>query len=124
PDPQHLRQLPADGDDRVERLPRALEDHRDLLAPDLLLELRFPEPDEVAAVPLHLSPDDAPGLLQEPGDRVGRDRLARPCLTDQPQDLARLDLETDAVEYAQLPAPQEERGPEIGDFEQGHASGP
>ena len=89
-DQQRLHDLEADGEHRVERRHRLLEDHRDV-APANLAHLVVGELQQVAALEEDAAADDAPGgLREEPHDRRAtrpicrspirrRARRPRPC---------------------------------------------
>src|SRR5205085_8297741 len=113
---EHLHDLAADADHRVQRLARVLEDHRDLLAANLVLERRLRQPTQIAAAPEHLAVDHPPRLLDQPDDRGGGDRLARARLTDEPDDLAFGDLEIETVDHPQFAAADEEGGAQTPDL--------
>jgi hypothetical protein len=93
---QGLAQLPADRVDRVQRRHRLLEDHRDLVAADLLHVLLF-EVRQVALAQAELAGDPA-GLGQQAQHRHRRDGLAGPGLPDHGDDLAGLHVEPDALD--------------------------
>src|SRR5262249_59244494 len=74
--PQRLRELKPDGQDRVERRHRFLEDHADLAAADPT-DLLLAERQQIAAGEANAAPDDAAGRTRdEPQDRKCADRLA------------------------------------------------
>src|SRR5262249_34052214 len=118
--PQHLRDLVADADDRVQRLARVLEDHRDLGAAHLGVERLRGQLAEVAPAPEDLAVDDATRVLDETDDRGRGHGLARAGLTDEADDLALLDLEVDSVDHAQLTAADEEGRAQTPDLEKRH----
>ena len=66
---QHVGDLPADGADRIERGPRVLEDHGDASAADR----REIGGQKINALEQRLPASDAPGGLEQPHDRIGRD---------------------------------------------------
>src|SRR5262249_50073621 len=117
---EHLHDLAPDPDHRVERLARVLEDHRDLLAANLSLERLLGQRPKVAPTPEHLPVDDAPGLPDEADDRGCGDRLARAGLACEPDDLALVDLEVEAVDHAQLAGANEKRRAQTPELEQSH----
>src|SRR6266508_2058514 len=119
-DAQHLRDLAADPNHRIQRFARALEDHRDLLAANSVLERALRELAEVAAVPTNLAADDAARLLQQPDDRVGRHRFSRSRLTDQSDHFAFVDVEVNPVDHPQLAAADEEGGAQTAYLEECH----
>ena len=84
--PQALGDLPADGEDRVERGRRLLEHHRDV-GPAQLPQLRLRHRDDVgSAVPVLGEQDDRAArrrrLGQQAEDGLGRDGLAAAGLAD------------------------------------------
>jgi hypothetical protein len=88
-----LRQLPADGQHRIERGHRLLEDHGDAVAANLPHPafakpgyLRVAESDRAAGEP-HA------GLGQESHQRQRRNRLARPRLAGETERLAASEVE-------------------------------
>src|SRR5438876_4639217 len=122
--PDGLRDLLADGEDRIQRGHGLLEDHRDLFAADLP-HLRGGQAEEVLAVVDDLALHDAPGRLRdEPHDAQGGDRLARTRLADDAERLALVDVEADAVDGAHDALVGEEVCLESLDFEEpfGHGA--
>ena len=83
--------------DRVERVHRALGDEGDLGQP-VPAHLLFGEGEEIDAVEQDLAADDLTGRLDQAHDREGDGRLARAGLADQPEALARVQREADAVD--------------------------
>lgn len=66
-----LRDLVADGEDRIERSHRLLEDHRDLIAPDFPhLPVRLLE--QILAVIQDFASDDSPRIKDQPQDGQGQ----------------------------------------------------
>src|SRR5215218_1222752 len=110
---QDLGDLLLDRGDRVQRAHRVLEDHADLLAPDVehgLLAHRH----DVAAVELDGATDDARRRVgQQAHDRERRQRLAAARFAHQRHRLAGADLERQAVDRLHLTAAREQRGAEI-----------
>ena len=92
-------QLRADGQHRVEGVHRALHDHR-VAAPADSAELLLVERDHVAAFEAHLSRDDLGRRAEEACDRKQKRRLPATRLTHDAEELARGDLERDAVNRA------------------------
>ena len=120
---QHLGDLQADRDHRVQRGQRVLEHHRDVPAASLP-HLALGERQQVDAVHLHRAGDaDAP-RRQQPGDRHRRHRLAAPGLPDQADDLPGRDVEAHPVDGdgVGLAAPGEGDG-EVADLQQRLAGG-
>jgi hypothetical protein len=86
---QHHRlgDLLADGEHRVQRGHRLLEDHRDPVAPDAAHRL-IGEVEQVLAFEEDLAGDDLPrGLGDQPHDREGVHALAAPRLADDAERL-------------------------------------
>src|SRR5262249_60251050 len=90
--PDRLGYLVADRLSRVERGQRILEDHRDLVAPDLAQlivgqadQLAVPQPDRAA--------DDVTAGWQQAHDRQPRHRLPAARFGDQAEWLARLEAQ-------------------------------
>ncbi len=102
--PQQFVQHAADGEPRVERRVRVLEDHLDLA----LVRAR-----PAARQQLAVEPDVAPVRPLQPGQGPGQRRLARARLAHQRECLAALDREVDAVDRAQdvllVPHPRDDR---------------
>ncbi len=89
-----LGHLLADLLRRVERGLRVLEDHRDLVAAQLL-KLGIAESDELAPAERHRAPDDLAAPREQAEDRQPEHRLAAPRLADQSEGLADVDREID-----------------------------
>ena len=109
--------LVADGEDRIERRHRLLEDHRDAIAADVA-HLLVAQRDEVLSLEL----DAAAGLdsarrLNQPQDRQRGDRLSAARFADDPDRLAGPDVEGDAVDRARDAALGVELGAQIVDGE-------
>ncbi|MNY00831.1 hypothetical protein D3C86_1333400 [compost metagenome] len=89
--------LLADREDGVERGHGVLRDQGDAVAADLA-HLGLGEREQVLALEEDLAADDlALGACDEAHDREGGDALAAAGFADDAEDLARLDLEVDAV---------------------------
>ena len=117
---QHdLGDLASDLPGRVERRHRVLEDHRDLVAPDRR-HLLLAEVGDVTAV----EGDDAfrhvTDSRQELHDRKSRRRLSASGFADEPDALARVDVERDPRDRLHVRGAQVELGVEVLDFEDGH----
>ena len=93
---QHLGDLFADGEDRVEGRQGLLEDHRDARPPDTL-QGAFRERQEIGALEMGGAPGDAPWRRHQAQQRERRDRLAAAAFADQAEDLARIKREGDAI---------------------------
>ena len=89
--------LGADRVDGVQRRHRILEDHRDLVAAEVL-QLALVHLQQVAALVEHLAFEARVRVAREPEERHRGDALARAGLADDPQHLAALQLEADAVD--------------------------
>ena len=116
-----LGDLVADGEHRVQRRHRLLEDHRDLVAADPL-ELGLLELDEVAAL------EEDPRALRDPAGPVDqahhrerRHRLAAARLADDRERAALVDLEVDPVDRPQEALPRVEARAQVLDGEQRRA---
>ena len=86
-EPDRLGHLLAHREQRVERGHRVLEDHRDALTADLL-ELLLRAADQLRTLQAHRALHLTRGHRDEPDDRAGGDRLARPRLAHEAHDLA------------------------------------
>ena len=95
----HVDELVADPQHRVERVHRALKDHRDV-APAVLAKLLAALAEEVLAPEADLAAGHAGGLAQDLQDRVARRALATAGLARKAEDLAGVDLEVDVVDGA------------------------
>ena len=116
---QRLGDLQSDGQDRIERGHRLLEDHRDVAAADLA-HLFVAERQQVAPVEGDAAAGNAPGMRrQKPHDRERRDRLARTGFADDGDDLAAVDVEAQPLDRAHDAARRQEVNMQIFDLEQG-----
>src|SRR5204862_581042 len=100
--------LVADSHHRVERVHRALEDHRDVPpteAANLLVALA----DEVFTAEDDAPARDAPRRTQDLHDGVRDGRLAAPRLAGEPEDLALVDVQVDAVDCPRTPVLDRQR---------------
>ena len=96
--PQHLLDLEADGEHRVERRHRLLEDHRDVRAAHALQLARRQAREIAPAVhDLALRVDDRVLGRQQAEDRERRHRLARARLADQRDGRVARNVERDAL---------------------------
>ena len=93
----HVDELVADPQHRVERVHRALEDHRDV-APAVLAKLLAALAEEVLAPEADLAAGHAGRLAEDLQDRVAGRALATAGLAREAEDLARVDLEVDVVD--------------------------
>ena len=115
-----LHQLVADGEHRVERGHRVLEDHGDLSAPDvahlLLGEARAGRTSWNRIWPVTTSPA---GPFDQPHHREGAHRLAAPRLPHHPELLALVDGEGHPVDGAHDALVSGEVGAQVLDLEEG-----
>src|SRR5208283_5751095 len=88
-----LANLAADGEDRVERGHRLLEDHRDARAA-YVAHLEVAQLQQILILENYFAAHDTRRLGQQPHDREHARRLARSRLTDNAEQLARLDGKT------------------------------
>src|SRR5260221_1695808 len=94
---QRLGDLEADGEHRVERGHRLLEDHRDAVAADLA-HLLLVEPDEIAPGEADMPGGDPPARRRhQPHDGEGGDALAAAGFADDRQRLVALHGEADVA---------------------------
>ena len=98
-DPDRLGDLVADPVDRVQRRHRVLEDHPELGAA-VLLHLGVRHLQQVGALVDHLALEVRVHIAREAHQRHRRDALAGAGLADDPEHLAALELERDAVDRA------------------------
>jgi len=91
---QGFGNLEADGQDGIEARHRLLEDHRDLVAADML-HLEFRKRQKLSARQLDAARNPAIGLPDEAHDRQRRDALAGAGLTDDGDRLVRANAEAD-----------------------------
>jgi len=111
--PRRLADLHADGEHRVQRAHRVLQDHGDLAAPDVLhlvLALR----EEIVAVEQHLAAEDArrgPGY--QPDQGKARHALARARLAHEAERLALADAERHAVHGLDGAPPRDDVRPQL-----------
>src|SRR6266566_5121374 len=106
-----LRHLSEDGEERVERRHRILQDHGDAPATDEA-QLTLALAGQVFSVEDDAASHDARGARQEPDDGQARRRLAAPGLTDEAQALALMEREAHAIHRPDDACPAE--GEEVG----------
>ena len=95
-----FRDLIADGEHRVERGHRLLEDHRQLVAAQIA-QASCRQLQQILALEQHLTAGDAPGRLRhEAHDRERGDALAAARFADDAERAAALEAEVDAVHRA------------------------
>ena len=97
--PDRLGDLIADGEERVQRRHRVLQDHRDPLAADSS-HLRLGLLHEVDALEHDLARDDLGRRRQHPEQRERQGRLARARLTHDAERLALIERQGDVVHRA------------------------
>ena len=114
---QAFGDLLADLHHRVERGHRVLEHHRHLGAPEVA-QVVAGRVDELVALEQDAAGALHVGLRQQAHDRAREHRLARPGLADDPERLAPLERDRDAVDGAGHAARGGEVGVEVGDVEQ------
>ena len=118
---ERLADLPADGEHRVERGHRVLEDHRDLAAADRA-QVLVVEREQVAAAEHRRALGDAAVPGEDPEQRERGDALAAARLAHDPQRLAGGDVERDPVDGVDQPSLGAEANVEIVDDEKGLSS--
>ena len=96
-DHQRLRDLTADGKDRVQARHRFLEDHRDLVAADLV-HLVHGQLRQVHAVEEDLAGVDIAVAVEQTEDAHGRDALAGAGFADDAEDLTGVERIAHAVD--------------------------
>ena len=107
---ERLGDLPADGENGIQRCHRLLEDHADVAAPHLA-HLLVGELHQVAAGEQNLAARDPPGRIRDQAQNRQRpDGLARSALADDRDRLALLDGVGDPVDRAH----DSRAGPELG----------
>src|SRR5436190_15564057 len=94
---ERLADLPADGQHRIQRGHRVLEDHRDLAAANAP-QRPVPEPQQVTPPEERGAAGDVTGPRQDAEQRECGHALAAARLADDAERLARADLERDAVD--------------------------
>ena len=90
--------LRPDRVDRVQRRHRILEDHRHLVAADLLQLALVHRRGRRGPCNEHFALEARVAVARQPEERHRRDALARARLADDPEHLAALELEADAVD--------------------------
>jgi hypothetical protein len=93
----HVDELVADPHDRVERVHRALEHHRDV-APAVAAQLLQALRGEVVAAEQDRAVDHVRRRAEDLHERVRHRRLPATGFAREPEDLARADREVDAVD--------------------------
>src|SRR5690348_15535733 len=117
-DAHHLRDLIADGEHRVERGHRLLEDHGDAVAANAA-NARVVEPQELLALEVNRAARlDAAGLLDEAEDGKRGHRFSAARFADDAERFARTDGERHAVDRAGDPRAGVEVGAKVGDGEE------
>ena len=119
-----LGNLHADGECRVERTHRLLEDHRDAIAANLA-HLRVRQLEQVLAFEHDFAGHDATRRIgNQPHQRHRGHALARARLADDGQGLASLQREGHIVDRGQFAAFGSETRRQTADIEQGHVQKP
>ena len=108
--------LRADGEHRVQRRHRLLEDHADVAAADRL-HLPFGQADEIAAEERDSARFDAGGRREQPHDRERRDAFAGAAFADDAERAAVLELEREIIDGFDDAFFGVEVGAEVFDFE-------
>jgi hypothetical protein len=122
-DQQRLHDLEADGEHRVERGHRLLEDHRDV-APAYLAHLVVRQLQEIATLEEDPPADDPPGgLRKQPHDRERRDRFSASRFADERDHFTGANGIGDAFHRAHYPARGDEVDVQVFDFEQPGTAG-
>jgi len=106
---------------RVEARHRVLEDHRDLATADLAEPARA-RGQQVLALPERLPRRHRRAARVEAHDREARDALAGAGLADDPERLALVDRERDAVDRAHDTIVRPEVRLQVDNFEEGHVT--
>ena len=112
-----LPELRADRQHRVQARHRILEDHRDLLAPNAAPRA-LGEADQLPPLELDASGGDPGRPREDPHRRQRRDALPAARLADEPERLARADVERDAVHRVDEAAARPEADAQVVDREQ------
>ena len=99
-DLQRFHDLEANGERRIERRRRLLEDHRDVLAGQRAA-LRVGKAHEIASLEQQLVGRDAAGERHQSHHRQHADTLAGAGLADDAEDIAPVDGHADAVDGVQ-----------------------
>ncbi len=116
---QHIAELRANGEQWIERRQRLLEHHREgrtAQLPQLFRALAA----QVFALKHDLTVHDSRRARHQPQNGVGGHRLAAAALTDQADDLARIDAEVDSVDRSQDPVARRDMGAKTADHQQCH----
>ena len=109
----HFGQLVADGEHRVQRGLRVLQDHRDL-APPNLPHLPLALGKKILALQQYLALHGPGGFIgQQAHQRQGGDALAAAGLADQAQHLAAVQRKADAIDGLYDATAQEEMGVKV-----------
>ena len=113
-----LADLPAHREQRIERGHRLLEDHRDVVAADVL-HLALGQVEQIGALEADGAVDDAPGRVgDEPQDGQRGDALAAAGLADHAQRLAAAQAVGNAIDRPHDAGGREEMRVEIVDLQQ------
>ncbi len=112
-----LDDLLADPVDRVQRGHRVLEDHPELVAA-VVLHVAVRDVEQIGSLVEHLALEACVHAARQPHERHRGDALARARLADDPEHLAALELERDAVDRPHDPVLGRELDLEVVDLEQ------
>ena len=116
---QRLADLEADREAGIEAGDRLLEDHREVAA-DHLPAATAGQALQILAAEGHAVRRHRGGLRQEPHDGKHGHRFSRARLADDGNNLARIDVELDAVHRLEGPARGRKADGEVADLEEGH----
>ena len=116
---QRFGNLLANREDRIQRGHRILKDHRDVVTTHGA-HLGIRKLQQIAVFEKNLAGDDLSRRRNQTHDRKRRDRLAATAFAHQPQQLAAIEIETDAIDRAHQSRARREMGLQIVDFEQVH----
>jgi hypothetical protein len=112
-----LADLPPDGQERVQRGHRLLEDHRNVVAADRL-HLHFAEIEQIAAIEMDGAADNTSRRARDqPQDGKRRDAFPAAALADDPKRLTTLDVVRHTVNRPHGPGRREEMRLQIVDVE-------
>ena len=96
---QHILELSADLQDRIEGIHRALHDDG-VVAPADTAQLVLGHRDEVAAVEEDGAAGDGRRRIEQLGDREQQGRFAAAGLANDPDELAAMEIEVDVIDSA------------------------
>src|SRR6476660_7138929 len=96
---QCFRNLLAHGKNRIQRSHRVLKDHRYVVAAGRA-HLGVRELQQILSIEKYLARDNLSGWRYQSHDRQRRDRFTTAALTDQSQQLSRIEIKTDPIDRA------------------------